>query len=190
MNFKKYISWPCCIFFFENSLFNPFVHLFNFWCLVFGVLYRFWILITCQMYIPWILSLSVALSSLCWSLPLLCRIFLMSCNSICQFLSLFSKLVGFFSGSICVPEFWHVLPDSFRVSDISLRSLISLILVLCRVRDQSISIRLHVDIQGFFSLTCLRSRLLSNVCVDTFVKTCVAVATGLIPRSSVPFCES
>jgi len=177
-------------FFFESSLFNAFAHLFSFLCLVFGVLYRFWMLITCQMHVSQILPLASALSSLCWSLPLLCRSFLMPCSSICQFLSLFSKLVGFFSESIGVPEFWHVLPDSFRVSDISLRSLINLILALCRVRDQSIPIRLHVDIWVFFSPPCLRSCLLSNVCGDTFVKTFVDVATGLIPRSSVPFCGS
>lgn len=95
------------------------------------------------------LSPTPCLSPVRCSLPLLCRSSLVSCNTICQFLSLFPEFVGSFWERTCMPESWHTLPNSFRVLGTTLRSLISLVLVLCSLRDQSSFTHLHVGIHFF-----------------------------------------
>ena len=54
----------------------------------------FWILTPYQIWFANIFSHSVAVSSLCWLFPLLCKRFLVRWNSICLFLLLLSVLLG------------------------------------------------------------------------------------------------
>jgi hypothetical protein len=98
--------------------------------LVFWAPCIFWLLIPCQMYSWQRISLILwAVSSIWWPFLLLCKIFLISCNSICQSSLLVAKPLEFYLVSHClcllIPVYSLLFPAlTFKVSGLILRSFV------------------------------------------------------------------